>query len=88
MLLFCAPPAMGLAQRRAMPPFEELWATSMLPGSAVLHGGKLRLRGAGECPAVLLPGSLRRVCLGVRRARSQMPAWIESTSMAFGPLPV
>ena len=54
--LFCAPPAMGLVQRRAMPPFEELWATSMLPGSAVLHGGKAAAAGRWRVPSRTVAG--------------------------------
>jgi len=47
---------MGLVQRRAMPPFEELWATSMLPGSAVLHGGKAAAAGCWRVPSRTVAG--------------------------------
>jgi hypothetical protein len=47
---------MGLVQRRAMPPFEELWATSMLPGSAVLHGGKAAAAGRWRVPSRTVAG--------------------------------
>src|SRR6266851_1108116 len=54
--LICAPPTMGLMQRRAMPLFRGLSAPSTLLRSAVLRGAKDTVVGRWRVPGSTVAG--------------------------------